>query len=146
MTMGVGTLRAASVLFTVVGSCVQRPFCFLWSDVAPGVPMYCVCCFVFFGRSTLRPYMPAYPHVHTPISSHPPHVHHIRYILRGRDAACSVRFVCCFRMLPPASHCIVSVVFVFRTQHAASLLAWQFIVLTLNLSLDAGVMLPFIFF
>ena len=52
MNVRVGTLRAASALFTVVGSCVQRP---------NGVVS------VIFGHSTLRPYMPICQYTNIPI-------------------------------------------------------------------------------
>ena len=39
----------------------------------------------------------------------------------GRDAACSVRFVCCCRMLLKAKLIVCLLFCVFRTQHAASL-------------------------
>ena len=47
-----------------------------------------------------------------------------KYESEGRDAACSVRFVYCYRMLRAASECVASVV--LQTQHSASLLACMF--------------------
>ena len=49
---------------------MQRPFCFLWSDAARNLSCNCICCFVFFGRSTLRPYMPTYQYGNIPTYPH----------------------------------------------------------------------------
>ena len=106
---------------------MQRPLCFLWSDVAPSVPMFCICCFVFFRTQhaaslhasiSTCPYtnMSTCSHIHVSIYQYPHIPTCLSYSLytESRDAACSVRLVSYGRMLPLASQCIVSVVLFFR--------------------------------
>ena len=110
---------------------MQRPLCLLLPDAGRSVIMNRICCFLFFGRSTLRPYMPTSPHPHMPTC---PHVYRSCFTMRvGTLRAASVLFPvfgCCMQR-----RSVLYLLFcVFRTQHAASLLVCMF---NLNRALDS---------
>ena len=111
MTLRVGTLRAASALFPMVGCSPQRHIvlCLLF------------CVFRTQHATSLHASISTCPYTNIPTSSHPPHVYHIRYILRvGTLRAASALFPmvgCC-----PQRHIVLCLLFcILRTQHAASL-------------------------
>jgi hypothetical protein len=113
MTLRVGTLRAASVLFAVFGCCTQRHivlyllFCVLRTQHAASLHASISTC-PYTNMSTCS-------HIHMSIYQYPHIPTCLSYSLytEGRDAACSVRFVSYGQMLHAESHCIVSVVLCF---------------------------------